>query len=126
MANKRKPDNVHQLQGTLRKDRHGDPNTKVTINSKIPAAPGWLTAKAKTEWKRIVNVMQHVNVLTAADLSTLAQYCILYAELTKWKEDFPAAKHTQLRMCAAELGLTPSARSKITVVKTKPEGFDDI
>ena len=126
MANKRKPDNVHQLKGTHRKDRHGDPDTKVQLNSKLPKPPPWLPPFAKTEWNRICKVMKAVNVITEADASVLTQYCLLYAEMKKEKTDFQAAKHTQLRMCAIELGLTPIARSKIVVGKVNRNDFSDI
>ena len=123
MANKRIPDNVHLLQGTHRKDRHGTPDKKAKLKTKLPVMPKWLPARAKTEWKRITKVLAKSGLLTEADQAVLAQYCLLYGELAEWKEDFPAAKHTQLRLCQVELGLTPSARSKITVVKDDEEEF---
>lgn len=126
MANKRLPDNVHKLKNTLRKDRHGDPETKVKIDTKLPEPPGWIKKDARKEWCRICKVMEKVNVLTEADVSTLAQYCTLYAELLDQKEEFTAAKHTQLRLCAVELGFTPVSRSKITVGKVTGNDFDDL
>ncbi|MCA9913274.1 MAG: P27 family phage terminase small subunit [Anaerolineae bacterium] len=125
MSNKRLPDNVHLLKGTHRKGRHGDPEKKPTVVQTISETPPlWLTKEAKTEWRRIIKVMLNSNVLTNADTSTLSQYCTLFGELQKQKEDFPAAKHTQLRLCAVELGLTPSARSKI-VIPNGSEQEDD-
>lgn len=126
MANKRKPDNVHQLQGTHRKDRHGDLDTKIQLDSKLPKPPTWLPQFAKKEWQRVCNIMKAVGVITEADASVLTQYCLLYSEMKKVKEEFQAAKHTQLRLCAAELGLTPVSRSKIVVGKVNRNEFDDI
>jgi len=125
MANKRKPDNVHLLSGTHRKDRHGDPREKPKVAGSITATPPeWLPEAAKVEWKRVVKLMAESGVLTSADTSTLCQYCMLFSELQTDQEEFPAARHTQLRLCAVELGLTPSARSRIIAPssgKSEPE-----
>ena len=126
MANKRLADNVHKIKGTFQKCRHGDPDAKVKIDTGLPIPPRWLGKDARFEWKRICKVMAKINVITEADASTLSQYCMLYAELKEWKDEFLAAHHTQLRLCAAELGLTPSARSKLTMTKAKENPFDDI
>ena len=115
MANKRKADNVHLLKGTFRKDRHGDPKKKPKLKTQLPETPDWLTSSALKEWKRICKVLEKAGVLTEADQTVLSQYCLLVSELQEKLEDFSAVKHTQLRLCQIELGLTPSARSRITV-----------
>jgi len=67
MANKRKPDNVHLLSGTHRKDRHGDPREKPKVAGSITATPPeWLPEAAKVEWKRVVKLMAESGVLTSA------------------------------------------------------------
>ncbi len=126
MANPRIPDNVHKLKGTHRKDRHGDPDTKIQLDGRLPVAPRWMPADARKEWARVCKVMKAVNVITEADSTVLTQYCLLYSEMKREKEEFQAAKHTQLRLCAAELGLTPVSRSKIVVGKVNRDDFSDI
>ena len=123
MGNKRKPDNIHLLKGTYRKDRHGDSKKKIKVDKKFPTQPTWLPKNAKTEWARIKKVMEKSGVITAGDATVLIQYCLLYSEMKKLKEEFPAAKHAQLRVAAAELGLTPVSRSKITVSKDDDNEF---
>lgn len=131
MANKRLPDNIHRMRGTLIKKRHGDPKTKPQIDPSDMPPPNHLKGDALKEWIRIVGVMEKAKVFTEADRVVLEQYCVLYAEFARLGEEFTAAKHTQLRMCAAELGLTPCARSKITVgsptggKKNGDDGFDE-
>jgi len=115
MANKPLPANIHLLQNTHRKDRHGDPKKKPKLKNQLPTCPRWLPVDAKAEWKRICKVMNQSGVLTEADQTTLTQYCLMCSEMKEEKENFPAAKHTQLRLCCVELGLTPSARSRLTV-----------
>jgi len=123
MSNQRKPNNLHLLEGTFRKHRHGDPNKKIKVGAEFPVQPKWLPKDAKAEWQRIKKVMEKSSVIISSDASTLAQYCLLFSEMKKLKENFPAAKHTQLRSCASELGLTPVARSKIAVPKDDDEEF---
>ncbi len=131
MGRKRKPDNLLLLENTYRSDRHGDKNKKLKVDSKIPDMPEWLDEYAEKEWKRITKVLLNANMLTEADESILSQYCILHGELERAyteednegeiKRDFSASSHIQLRMCSLELGLTPSARSKIVVEPDEPD-----
>jgi len=123
MANARKPDNLHLLQGTFNKSRHGDPEKKLQIIGEFPDCPAWMPSNGKREWTRIKKVMKASGVITLGDATILSQYCILVAELEVEQTEFSGAKHTQLRMCAIELGLTPVARSKITVTKEEDNEF---
>lgn len=126
MGKKRIPDNVHLLKGTHRPTRHGKPEEKPQVTDTISKTPPrWFPAEAKKEWRRITKIMLNSNVLTSADTSTLSQYCLLFAQLQTELNDFPAARHTQLRLCAVELGLTPSARGKITIPGGNKEPEDD-
>lgn len=97
--------------------------------------PKWLTGDAKKEWNRLVGSLIAMNVLKPADLQTFAAYCQSYAN---WKEaETQIKKHgsiqltadglmrkspyveisnkslDQMHKFAAELGLTPSSRSRI-------------
>lgn len=123
MPQKQKPDNIHLLQGTYRKDRHGEPDKKPRVRSEIPDAPEFLTDEARKEWDYTVEKLEKAGLLTGADKVILSQFCMLAAEFARDGYDFNAAKHTQLRMCQIELGMTPSARSKITVKDDDGEDF---
>ncbi len=46
----------------------------------IPRQPAWLSAAAKTEWKRIVGELDEMEILAKVDQTTLAVYCETYAE----------------------------------------------
>jgi len=130
----RKADNLHLLNSTYRKDRHGDPDAKPKVEIKIPSPPNWLEGNALAEWKRICKVLKNSGLLSSAETAVLSQYCLLYGQLQDsvvYADDeskrFNAAQHTQLRLCCVELGLTPKARSQITVGKKKDaNAFDDI
>jgi len=112
MSNKALPKNVHLLKGTHRKDRHGPTKEKHALNPKVPPMPGFLPIEAQKEWQRITCILKPLNVLTDADRGILTQYCVLAGELSCDPYGFPATKHTQMRMCEVELGITPSSRNK--------------
>jgi len=116
MANKRKPDNVHRLNGTYNARRHGNPDTKPKWSTDAPTMPEYLDAHAQEEWRRVMREVPG-GVLTKTDTAILAQYCEMYSRFVRHclGEDasFLAADHTQLRLIQQELGFTPSSRGKI-------------
>jgi len=127
MARARKPDNVHLLQGTHQPCRHGNPDEKPKVEIKIPSPPESLSGVAHAEWLRICDVLKNSGILSDADIGVMAIYCELYAQFQTDPVEFPAAKYTQLRLCMVELGMTPAARSKITVGGGKKENtFADV
>jgi P27 family predicted phage terminase small subunit len=106
-----------------------------------PAAPSWLSAEAKKEWRRVTPILVERRVLTTADLGALESYCtsigvmreaqaILAAEgLILDGKRHPAfgimnAAQTTARLCAATLGLTPVDRSR-PAIRDEGEGDDD-
>ena len=119
------------------------PNLKViegsAVPGKCPAAPSWLTAQAKAEWKRSAPQLHARKLLTPDTLATLESYCIAIG-LVRECEDIMSregrmvegedgqkphaafkmqgAAMREARLLAAELGLTPHRRG----VKGKDEG----
>lgn len=99
--------------------------------------PANLNDAAKAEWNRIAPVLQQMRVVTVADQGILAAYCLAHARLIKAEAEvaklgevvkspsgYPiqnpwlsvatrAAK--DLKAAAVELGLTPSARTRVKV-----------
>ena len=121
MANARKPDNVHKLNGTYQKHRHGEPDTKPEWDDGLPKIPSCLKGEARKEWKRIIEIVP-AGVLTLTDKTVLTQYCALWAELEADPANFETGQHTQLRLIQQELGFTPISRGKIG---GKPKGNDE-
>jgi phage terminase small subunit len=115
----RKPDNVHKLRGTFRKDRHGDPETKLEMPQRAPTMPKvvGMDKEAKAEWRRVTRALSNMGVLTVLDRAIVAQYCLLWGRLCRNPDSFDAALFAQLRMAEQELGFTPPSRGKITVPK---------
>ena len=90
----------------------------VRVEAKIPKAPkdrnqhNVLGREGMREWRRITKLLANAKVVAEIDRAVLTQYCVLWEQLLTDLDNFKAAQHTQLRLCAVELGLTPSARAR--------------
>lgn len=99
----------------------------------IPKTPSYLAKEAKAEWRRVAPILiDERKVLTEADLSALENYVIAVATMRQAHKELHTsglligdkrnplstillqAQQQQLR-AAAELGLTPAARSRATI-----------
>ena len=112
-----------------------------------PSCPSHLSATAKAEWKRLARTLNDMGVLTQVDRAALAAYCQAYGrwvEAERQLAETPTLLRTpagyvqqspwltiankQLELMArymAELGLTPSSRSRLALqVPTGPKMRD--
>jgi P27 family predicted phage terminase small subunit len=115
--------------------------------------PSWLDPLAKKEWKRIVNELIELGLLTNLDTTALAIYCDAYSKYLDASKSIQehgttvsytnASGNTNItvspyvqvqtkyadliRKCASDLGLTVSSRLKITVpkVEKEPDEFEE-
>ena len=106
-------------------------------SGRLPSAPRWLSDEAKREWKRLAPRLWRVGLLTEADHDALAMYCETWAtwkraeaqvqrkgEVVKTvngnviQNPYLAIANRAKRdalMLAREFGMTPSARTRISV-----------
>ena len=134
MANIRKPNNVHKLQGTYREDRHGALGEALGDDKNpippMPGPPDTLCDEGTMEWWRVVSILQPYDVLKATDYCCLIAYCTMFGQLKRNPLLFNAALYTQLRGYMNDLGLTPVSRSKIHIGggdgKSSTNKFNDI
>jgi P27 family predicted phage terminase small subunit len=112
-----------------------------------PTCPAHLSPTAKAEWKRLAQSLNRIGLLTQADRAALAAYCQSYGRWVeaerKLAETPPLLKtpagyvqpspwlgiaNKQLELMAkfmAELGLTPSSRSRLAVqLPTGPKPWE--
>lgn len=107
---------------------------------KAPAAPSWLSAEAKKEWRRVLPILLERRILTTGDLGSLENYCIAMARVREFEADMQATidpetkvklfraqdkSMASARLLAAELGLTPVSRSR-PAVREKTDDGDDV
>lgn len=136
-----KPTALKVLQGTYRPDRaaHNEPAPDPTA----PNCPTWLHGEAKREWRRVVPELEPLGLATGIDRAVLAAYCQAYAEWWEMERDIAENGRVQVvgngyeqvrpsvsirdrardavHKLSRELGLTPSARSRISVPEQKKE-----
>ena len=106
-------------------------------SGRLPSAPRWLSDEAKREWKRIAPRLHAVGLLTEVDGLALAMLCEAFAQYMAAKTvvdneglllvsekgnsyQHPAAglmtqARGELMKWAREFGMTPAARSRISV-----------
>ena len=101
--------------------------------------PRWLGDEAKKEWKRVAPVLLKAKVATALDRAILTSYCEAWGayiqackDLAKYGGAVLVSKKTgqaylspwlnaksmaekQMRVCAVEMGMSPSSRSRVQV-----------
>lgn len=101
---------------------------------RIPSPPAWLSKHARAEWRRVAPTLATRQTLTIGDLALFESFCVAagavrdaqdaisrdgayYAAENGLLKRHPALSAqfqatATLRQCAAELGLTPVARSR--------------
>lgn len=133
---KPKPTAVRQLDGNPGKRPLND--AEPVPPPGLPTCPEFLEQEAREEWDRIVAILQEMDLLTTADRSALAAYCVAYGrwvraeqqvrkfgEIVKspdkgWPMQSPYLSISNqaletMRKLMTEFGLTPSSRSRIRV-----------
>ncbi|HEY9714177.1 MAG TPA: phage terminase small subunit P27 family [Chroococcales cyanobacterium] len=101
-----------------------------------PICPNWLKKEAKNEWFQVCELLAKAGVITRVDKAVLAAYCQSYAravelerqikKIADYTDETPSGYKQQAALVgvlnktwdrtiklAAELGLTPSSRSRI-------------
>jgi P27 family predicted phage terminase small subunit len=147
---KPKPTALKLIQGTHRKDRAAPNEPKPKQTARVPSPPAEMGKIAKNEWKRIASELHDMGVLTRIDTKALANYCQAYEDMLTargllhgWNLANPDQINVQKSMTgvikthpylvqmrearldmmkfAAEFGLTPSSRSRVSA-KVKGDG----
>lgn len=136
------PTNLKVVSGTDRKDRTNAAEPKPSLA--IPSPPPFLSDDAKVEWGRVCDELYRLGVLSNLDRAALAAYCQAYGRwadaeraLAKMAERDQVTKGLMIKTTsgnaiqnplvgsankamadmmryAAEFGMTPSARSRIS------------
>jgi P27 family predicted phage terminase small subunit len=102
----------------------------------LPRCPAHLSKEAKQEWRRVVKILGPLKLATAADRAALAIYCAAWARwiaadaIASLREVISTKSGNAIQnpfrsvanraeeimlKAAAEFGMTPSSRSRLTV-----------
>ena len=120
----------------------------------ITMAPRYLNSVARDEWRRLMPNLSKLGLFTALDVDALAAYCIAYADWRRCNKELESGlTYTTnsgavrrkpevgirkeavdiMAKYAGELGLTPTARLRLTGSATIPtpeseirDGWDDL
>ncbi|HUS47475.1 MAG TPA: phage terminase small subunit P27 family [Phycisphaerae bacterium] len=136
------PTKIKLLRGNPGKRRLNAAEPQVPIS--MPEMPSWLDKTGRAEWERVGPLLHRVGVLSRVDAAALAGYCAAFSVVAKAMRSIgrdgihigaageavrrnPACTTlnqalAQMRAYMVELGLTPSARTRLTVVT--PEAKD--
>ena len=131
---KPKPAALKELEGNPGK-RAINPEPK--FSSRMPRCPEHLTGEARKEWKRVVHELHYAGLLKVTDRAVLAAYCQAWADWVEACRELDGAAKVcttdkgyeypnpwigirngameSLRKMMAELGMTPSSRSRVKV-----------
>jgi len=115
------------------------PEAKPVVSTRCPRG---LPKAAQREWRRVAPELARLGLLTELDRAALADYCLCVARLEECEADIaergplvegdrglvknPACqlgreyRHQMMRW-AAEFGLTPSSRGRMTLPETETE-----
>ena len=137
MSNRPKPTGLRILQGNpgRRPLNQNEPEPKAP--TKVPSPPRFLGSEAKAEWRRVVKKLLDVGLYTELDRSALAAYCVCW---DTWRQANKSLDENGLTVCAPtghlrkspylaiadralvqmraffiEFGMTPAARSRLSV-----------
>ena len=129
-----RPTKIKILEGEPNKNRINRHEPKATGR---PYCPKYLDKAAQAEWYRICPILNNMGLLAASDRALVANYCQSYSRVVKYEKIIaekgelyktsngniimsPAylvlsKERDMLHKFSVELGLTPSARSRIMV-----------
>lgn len=74
------PNKILELRGGSA-HTHRPPRSEPAAPAKMPTCPSHLCKESKTEWRRVVKILDSIGLLTELDRSTLSEYCEAYG---KW------------------------------------------
>ena len=115
------------MQGTARPHRMNTKEPKRKV-AKVKSPPVWLNSEGKKEWKRLIKELTNDGIVTNLDTSMLATFCQMWGEYiagVKSGEPVGVTHMTQMRLLAAEFGMTPASRTKVEALPIEVELEND-
>lgn len=123
MGRSRTPTNLLEMRASFKAhpERKAQRAAEPTPQGDIGDPPASLKRKAlRNIWYELIEITPK-GVLTNADRIHLEIVCHLLYQFRSDPVDFPAMKHSRLEAMLGKIGLNPSDRSKVSIVKEKAE-----
>lgn len=119
------PTAIRKLHGTDKRNKHREVPNQVEVVNGIGEAPDHLSEDGKKIWDEIVGLMFQ-GVLGETDRLALEIMCNLvyrfrFSQVDEDVSGLTGAELSRLTGLLSEFGMTPSARTKISVPKQKPK-----
>jgi phage terminase small subunit len=112
---RRKPIELRLVEGNKSKKPLPDAVPKAAGS---PVKPKWLKGTAVGFWNDYAPLLPW---LGRCDSEMLATWCVLAAQFAKYQAALDSARIAQLRVLAAELGMSPSARTRLGTPSHDPQ-----
>lgn len=143
-----KPTQLKVMEGNPGKRPLNDREPKPV--SGAPSCPSWLPKSAKSEWHRVIKELDALGLVHKIDRAVLEGYAYWYSEWRDLAEDLAENGRTvevesengyvkvqhrpeaiqcreafkQMKTCAAEFGMGPASRSRVSVPWTQEDEWD--
>ena len=136
---KPKPTSLKKLNGNPGHRPLNDREPQPKVEDKLPPAPGFLSRRAKVEWRKLGRRLLDLGLLTQLDETLLAMFCVTW---DRWREAIGEIAKSdaviqgptgifkqspwvgianeasrQMLQQMNEFGMTPSSRSRLKVEK---------
>jgi len=123
MPAKKTPNSLKLIQGNHRPSRHGEVGQP--LNCSYPEVPGYFNEELIQIWIDTKNILEPHGYIDIVHSISLEMYCKLLHE-SRTSENFTAAKLSQLRLLAADLGMTPISFERMPkpTKEDKPNPFE--
>ena len=119
-----KPEHLHVVGGTWRKDRHGGKRGDAVRGERLRARdrPAFVKERAAKLWAETLPVLPW---LCVTDRYCFSMWCVLQAEFERDPAVTLAARISLLRLLANDLGLTAAGRARLGFTLTPPPSEPD-
>jgi len=123
-----KPQKLHVLHGTNRKDRDTKREGELMLAAgDVGECPAWFRPVSREEWARITGDQQYRQILAPAHRGLLIEYCTLHARMIRdsmgkrektakpgvTRSPLSTSERQMLNSLRMQLGITPASQGKV-------------
>jgi len=118
MPRPRKPDELHLIQGTYRRDRHGDPATKPKYNGPVEGPPDYFDEAQRAAWYELVDNAPE-GVLWRSDSPFVELMAVFCAQVRAGTA--PSSLERLFHRGLGQMGMTPAGRATLGLPSSRSQ-----